>query len=202
MVVECGELRPAVRGYLSSISHADTLVGGLLKAIDESPYADNTIIVFWSDHGYHFGEKQRMAKRSLWERATRVPLIVVAPGITKPGSRCTRPVDLMALYPTLVDLCGLPPREKIEGESIAALLRDPDAQWDHVAITTHSQGSHSIRSQRWRYIRYVNGDEELYDHQTDPNEWSNLAERPEYGSVKEKLARWLPKEGDAKDDNE
>ncbi|UCC64063.1 MAG: sulfatase [Anaerolineae bacterium] len=202
MVVECGELRPAVRGYLSSISHADTLIGGLLKALDESPYARNTIIVFWSDHGYHFGEKQRMAKRSLWERATRVPLIVVAPGITRPGSRCNRPVDLMALYPTLVELCGLPPRKKIEGDNITALLRDPDAQWDHVAITTHSQGSHSIRDQRWRYIHYVNGDEELYDHETDPNEWNNLADRLEYASVKKKLTRWLPKDGDAKDDNE
>lgn len=194
MVVECGELRPAVRAYLSCISHADTLIGALLQTLDESPYAHNTVIVFWSDHGYHFGEKQRMAKRSLWERATRVPLIVVAPGVTKPGGRCDRPVDLMALYPTLVTLCGLPAREKIEGDDITALLHDPDAAWDHAAVTTHTQGSRSVRDQRWRYIRYVNGDEELYDHEGDPHEWTNLAARSEFASVKKKLARHLPKE--------
>ncbi len=202
MVVECGELRPAVRGYLSSISHADTLVGGLLKALDESPYADNTIIVFWSDHGYHFGEKQRMAKRSPWERATRVPLAVVAPGITKAGGRCSRSVDLMALYPTLAKLCGLPSQEKIEGDNIIPLLRNPNAEWSHPAITTLSKGSHAIRDERWRYIRYANGDEELYDHRKDPNEWNNLANRAEHGSIKKKLAQWLPKEGGVKDENE
>lgn len=194
MVVECGELRPALRAYLSCISHVDTLIGGLVRALDESPYAENTIIVFWSDHGYHFGEKQRMAKRSLWERATRVPLIVVAPGVTKSGGRCHRPVDLMALYPTLVTLCGLPAREKIEGDDITTLLRDPNAAWDHAAITTLTQGNHSIRDHRWRYIRYANGDEELYDHNTDPHEWTNLAGWPACASIKKKLAQYLPKE--------
>jgi arylsulfatase A-like enzyme len=191
MVVECGELRPAVRAYLACISHVDALVGGLIRALDESPYGRNTVIVFWSDHGYHFGEKQRMAKRSLWERATRVPLIVVAPGVTRAGARCNRPVDLMALYPTLTSLCGLPGREKIEGHDISPLLRDPDAAWDKVALTTHTKGSHSIRDRRWRYIRYANGDEELYDHTTDPREWTNLAARPGHETTKERLAQWL-----------
>jgi len=95
MVVECGELQAAVQGYLASISHADTLIGGLLDALDSSGHANDTIVVFWSDNGYHFGEKQRMAKRTLWDRAAHVPLIVAAPGITRPGSRCDRPVDLM-----------------------------------------------------------------------------------------------------------
>jgi len=194
MVVECGELRPAVQGYMASIAHADTLIGRLVKSLDESPYGDNTIIIFWSDHGYHFGEKQRMAKRSLWERSTRVPFIVVAPGITKPAGRCSRAVDLMSVYPTLVELCGLPVPGKTEGASVVPLLRNPAAKWGYAAVTTHTRGSHAVRSERWRYIRYANGDEELYDHETDPNEWRNLAGRPEHASMKRKMARWLSKQ--------
>jgi arylsulfatase A-like enzyme len=202
MVVECGELRPAVQGYLSSIAHADALIGGLLSALDKSPYGNNTVIVFWSDHGYHFGEKQRMAKRSLWERATRVPLIVVAPGITKAGGRCSKAVDLMSIYPSLVELCGLPTKPQIEGISFVPLLRNPKAKWNHAAITTHTKGSHAVRSEQWRYIRYANGDEELYNHKKDPEEWNNLADQPEYASVKKNLLRWLPDKGVQKDDNE
>jgi arylsulfatase A-like enzyme len=202
MVVKCEELRAAVQGYLASISHADTLIGGLMQALDRSPYAENTIVVFWSDNGYHFGEKQRMGKRSLWERAAHVPLIVAAPGITKPGGRCDHPVDLMSLYPTLVELCGLPVKVENEGVSIAPLLNNPAAKWEHVALTTHTKGNHTICSDRWRYIRCANGDEELYDHKTDPDEWNNLADQPEYTWVKKNLSRWLPGEGDGKDGNE
>ncbi len=193
MVVECGELRAAVRGYLASISHADALIGGLMRTLDSSGYGHNTIVVFWSDNGYHFGEKQRMAKRTLWDRAAHVPLMMVVPGITKPGRRCERPVDLMSLYPTLVELCGLPAKEENEGVSIVPLLRDPTAKWEHAALTTHGRGNHSVRSERWRYIRYANGDEELYDLQADRNEWENLAGRPGYEAVKENLAKRLAK---------
>jgi arylsulfatase A-like enzyme len=202
MVDECKELRAAVQGYLASISHADTLIGGLMQALDRSPYAENTIVVFWSDNGYHFGEKQRMGKRSLWERAAHVPLIVAAPGITKPGGRCDHPVDLMSLYPTLVELCGLPVKVENEGVSIVPLLKNPAAKWEHVALTTHTKGNHTICSDRWRYIRYANGDEELYNHEKDPEEWDNLADQSEYTSIKNKLSRWLPGEGDEKDDIE
>lgn len=193
MVVACGELRAAVQGYLASISHADTLIGGLMQALDSSPCAGSTFVVFWSDNGYHFGEKQRMAKRTLWDRAAHVPLIVAAPGVTQPGSRCERPVDLMSLYPTLVELCGLPAKTENEGVSIVPLLRDPTAKWEYPALTTHGRGNHSVRSGRWRYIRYANGDEELYDHEADQNEWKNLAGRSEYQDVKKKLRMWLPK---------
>ncbi len=172
-----------------------------MQALDRSPYAENTIVVFWSDNGYHFGEKQRMAKRSLWERAAHVPLIVAAPGITKPGGRCDRPVDLMSLYPTLVELCGLPLKVENQGVSIVPLLKNPAAKWEHVALTTHTKGNHTICSDRWRYIRYANGDEELYNHEKDPEEWNNLADQPEYTLVKKNLSRWLPGEGDEKDDN-
>ena len=194
MVVECNELRNAVRAYQASITHADTLVGALLDTLDESGHAKNTIVVFWSDHGYHFGEKQRMAKRTLWERATRVPLIVAAPGVTTRGTRCTRPVDLMAVYPTLAELCGLPAPDKNDGTSLVPLLSDANAPWDHVALTTHKKGNHAVRTERWRYIRYASGDEELYDHNTDPNEWTNLASRPEYADLKMELARHMPQE--------
>ncbi|UCG48763.1 MAG: sulfatase, partial [Phycisphaerales bacterium] len=146
MVVECGEFRAAVQGYLASISHADTLIGGLMQALDSSGYADNTIVVFWSDNGYHFGEKQRMAKRTLWDRAAHVPLIVAVPGVTKAGGRCERPVDLMSLYPTLVELCGLPAKAENEGVSIVPLLRNPTAKWEYPAITTHGKGNHTVRS--------------------------------------------------------
>jgi len=194
MVVACGELRAAVQGYLASISHADALIGGLLRVLDSNGYGENTIVVFWSDNGYHFGEKQRMAKRTLWDRAAHVPLIVVAPGVTTPGSRCDRPVDLMSLYPTLLELCGLPANEKNEGISIVPLLKDPAAKWEHAALTTHTQGNHAICTERWRYIRYANGDQELYDRVADPNEWRNLAPQPEYESVIRDLAGQMPRE--------
>ena len=193
MVVECRELRAAVQGYMASISHADALIGGLMHALDNSRYVDNTIVIFWSDNGYHFGEKQRMAKRSLWERAARVPLIVAVPGMTEPGSRCDRPVDLMSLYPTLVELCGLPARKENEGVSIVPLLKNPVAKWGHAALTTHTKGNHSVCTEQWRYIHYANGDEELYERRADPNEWNNLADKPEYEDLRKRLARWLPK---------
>ena len=173
-----------------------------MQALDRSLYVENTIVVFWSDNGYHFGEKQRMGKRSLWERAAHVPLIVAAPGITKPGGRCDHPVDLMSLYPTLVELSGLPVKVENEGVSIVPLLKNPAAKWEHVALTTHTKCNHTICSDRWRYIRYANGDEELYNHEKDPEEWNNLADQPEYTSVKKNLSRWLSDEGGEKDDNE
>jgi arylsulfatase A-like enzyme len=191
MVVDSGEMRAAVQAYLACIAHADTLIGGLLDTLDAQGLADNTIIILWSDHGYHFGEKQRTAKRSLWERATRVPFIVVAPGITLPMQRCSQPVDLMSVYPTLLQLCGLPPNAANEGISVVPLLREPEATWEHVALTTHTENNHAIRTDRWRYIRYANGDEELYDLNHDPNEWDNLATRPEFARLKQELAAQL-----------
>ena len=101
-----------------------------------------------------------------------------------------------------MELCGLPARPEIEGVSIVPLLRNPMAKWNHAAITTHTKGSHAVRTEQWRYIRYANGDEELYDHEKDPEEWNNLANQPEYTSIKKNLSRWLPSEGDAKHENE
>jgi len=152
---------------------------------------DNTIVVIWSDHGWHLGEKAISGKNTLWERSARVPVIISGPGFAE-GEVCARPVELLDLFPTLVDACGLPERTDIEGQSLVPLLEDPDAPREHPAITTHGPDNHAIRSERWRYIRYANGEEELYDLQMDPNEWANLAERPGFEAVIEEHRKWLP----------
>ncbi|EAQ82092.1 sulfatase-like hydrolase/transferase [Blastopirellula marina] len=182
----------AVQGYLASIEFADAQVGRLIAALEASPYADNTIIVLWGDHGWHLGEKQHWRKFSLWEEADRVPLLIIAPGMTKPNQHCERTVTLLDLYPTLAELCGLTAPKVVEGQSLAPLLKDPAAAWDRPAITTHGKNNHAVRDERWRYIRYADGSEELYDHQEDPQEWTNVAEVPKNDAVKKRLAKWLP----------
>ncbi|AZM49593.1 iduronate-2-sulfatase [Streptomyces sp. WAC 06738] len=192
-VLEHDQWRQAVQGYLASISFADAVLGRILDAYDASPWKDNTVLVLWSDHGWHLGEKLHWRKFSLWEEATRNALMIVAPGVTTPGSRSDQAVDLMGVYPTLTELCGLPERAEIEGASLVPLLRKPDAERKRPALTTFGQGNHSIRTERWRYTRYNDGGEELYDHSDDPLEWTNLATRPEYTAIKKELAQWLPK---------
>ncbi len=189
--VETNHWRPAVQSYLSCIRFTDEQVGRLLDALDESPYARNTIVVLYSDHGFFLGEKQRWAKQALWERATRVPFIIVAPGM-KAGEACARPTELLSIYPTLIELCGLPTRNDLEGLSLAPLLKDPQANWPQVALTTHGKDNHSVRTETHRYIRYRDGSEELYDHRTDPNEWTNLAGNPEHSELKSQLAKSFP----------
>jgi arylsulfatase A-like enzyme len=191
-VIETDNWRKAVSGYLSSISFVDACVGRVLEAFDNSAYTDNTIIVLWSDHGWHLGEKLHWRKFALWEEATHNVFMVVAPGLTRAGGRCSRPVSLLDIYPTLIELCGLPPKEGLEGQSLVPLLKDPGAEWERPALTTHGRENHSIRSERWRYIRYRDGTEELYDHDNDELEWTNLAGRAEHADVKQELARWLP----------
>jgi arylsulfatase A-like enzyme len=172
-----------------------------MDALDASPHATNTVVVLWTDHGWHLGEKQHWRKFALWEEATRTPLIFVAPpgapGLPKgasAGTRVDQPVSLLDIYPTLVDLCGLPARGGLSGQSLVPLMADADAEWERPAITTHGRLNHAIRSQRWRYIRYADGAEELYDHQSDSMEYTNLANRPEYEQVKQELSAWLPTE--------
>jgi arylsulfatase A-like enzyme len=192
-VVEAKQWEKAVQAYLACISFADAQVGRLLDALDRSEYAGNTIIVLWSDHGWHLGEKRHWRKFALWEEATRVTMMVVAPGVTKENQRCTRTVNLMDIYPTLVELCGLLPKPGLEAVSLAPLLRDPEAKWDFPSVTTHGRNNHAVRNERWRYIRYEDDGEELYDHEADPLEWKNLANDPQYVSVKAELGKWLPK---------
>ncbi|MCX8036455.1 MAG: sulfatase [Candidatus Sumerlaeia bacterium] len=196
-VQKAGKWGEAVAAYLSAIAFVDATVGRLIKALDASDYAKNTIICLWGDHGWHLAEKLHWHKSTLWEEATRAPLIMVAPGVTKPGSRSPRTVDFMHIYPTLVELCGLPPREGLDGVSLLPLLKDPNAQWDRPAITTFMRGNHSVRTERWRYTRYVDGEEELYDHNNDEMEWTNLAKNPIFDGVKKELAKWIPTENRA-----
>jgi arylsulfatase A-like enzyme len=191
-IVESNNWEKAVRGYLASITFADAQIGRLLDALDKSPAAERTIIVFWGDHGWHLGEKRHWRKFALWEEATRVPLVIVAPGVTKAGGRCERTASLLDLYPTLVELCGLPAKPGLEGKSLKPLLVDPAAAWDRPVVTTHGRGNHAVRSERYRYIRYNDGGEELYDHQLDPLEHKNLADEPKLAQVKRDLAKWLP----------
>ncbi|HYE20784.1 MAG TPA: sulfatase [Tepidisphaeraceae bacterium] len=192
-MVESGRWKEAVRAYLASIAYTDMNVGRVLDALDKSPHKDNTIVVFWGDHGWHLGEKEHWRKFALWEESTRSPLIVVAPGVTKAGGVSGRTVDFMSIYPTLCDLAGIAIPKHVEGPSLKPLLQDPAAEWAHAAVTTHTFNNHAVRTEQFRYIRYANGDEELYDHAADPNEWKNLAGDLKYVDMKAKLAAQLPK---------
>ncbi len=191
-VLKYDQWRRAVQGYLASIAFMDECVGRVVDALDASPYADNTIIILWSDHGWHLGEKLHWRKFALWEEATHNVLMVVAPGMTRPRQRCPRPASLMDIYPTVVELCGLPPPAGLEGASLVPLLKEPQVPWERPALTTHGKDNHSVRDERFRLIRYADGSEELYDHDADPLEWKNLAGDPAFASVKARLARWFP----------
>jgi arylsulfatase A-like enzyme len=193
LVMQEGKYRELLQAYLANITYCDALVGRLLEALAAGPAANNTIIVLWSDQGWHLGEKNHLHQFTLWERSTRVPFLVVAPGVTRPQTRTTRAVGLIDLFPTLNELCALPPVANLDGQSLVPLLRDPQLAWDRPALTTHGRGNHALRSERWRYIRYEDGGEELYDHASDPHEWTNLAGKPEFAAVKADLAKSLPK---------
>ncbi|MCS6850699.1 MAG: sulfatase [Gemmataceae bacterium] len=186
-----GEWRNLVRSYLACVSFTDSQVGRVLDALEANGLSKQTVVVLWSDHGWHLGEKQITGKNTLWERSTRVPLIFAGPGV-RPGGRSSRPVELLDVYPTLVELCGLAPRDDLEGHSLGPLLRDAAAARPWPAITSHNQGNHAVRSEQWRYIRYADGSEELYDLRHDPREWTNLASDPRYAAVLAEHRRWLP----------
>ncbi len=188
-----GSFTAFVRSYAACCAFADAQIGRVLDALDTSPRKDNTIIILWSDHGFHLGEKQHIEKFALWEKSNHIPFIVVAPGVTKPGTRCGKPVDLSVFYPTLLELCGLAADKKCDGRSIVPLLKNPDAEWNEPALMTYGRGNHSVRSERWRYIRYADGTEELYDHESDPHEWVNLADSSKHASVIADHRKWLPK---------
>lgn len=184
--------RNMVRSYLACTSFVDDQVGRILQALDETGLAQNTILVLWGDNGWHLGEKGITGKNSLWEESTHVPLIIAGPG-TRPDGRSTQPVELLDIYPTLIDLCSLPAKPELEGLSLVPQLHDPSAKRERPAIITSNQGNHAIRSERWRFIRYADGSEELYDLQTDPQEWTNLAGKAEFASVLAEHKKWLPK---------
>ena len=192
MVLKHDQWHRAVQSYLATISFADAHVGRLLDALDESEHAEDTIVVLWGDHGWHLGQKQHWRKHALWEVATRTTLIISSPRGTRRDVTSPRPVSLIDLYPTLVELSGVPGRTGLDGQSLVPLLGNPQLEWPRPVLTTYGYRNHSVRTERWRYIEYHDGGKELYDHDADPNEWTNLASLPEYASVVEELAGFLP----------
>jgi len=191
-IVKEGKWRDAVRAYLAAISFADAMIGRLLDGLAQSPHAANTVIVFWSDNGWHLGEKEHWHKSTLWQRSTHVPLIFAGPGIRQPGVARQQAVSLLDIYPTLVDLCGLPKRPNLEGLSLRPQLNDATVKRPP-AVIDFMRGNHAVRDERWRYIRYHDGTEELYDEKSDPQDWRNLAADPKHAAKKAELARWVPK---------
>lgn len=182
--------RNIVHAYLACISFADHQVGKVLDALEAGPHKDNTVIVLWSDHGYHMGEKNTFQKQSLWERSSHVPVVIAGPKV-KAGQRCDRVVSLLDLYPTLLELCGLPGNPSNEGRSLVPLLEDSSKAWPYPAVTGWKEGSFALQNERYRYIRYGDGSEELYDHRSDLNEFVNLAGQAEMNGIKSELARQL-----------
>ena len=185
--------RSLTLAYLASISFVDHCVGIVLDALESSPHAKDTIVVLWSDHGFHLGEKQHWAKRTLWEESTRVPLLITGPGID-PGQHCKEAVSLIDIYPTLLELCDLPTASHLEGVSVVPQLQAPSTPRAHPAITSSYYGNHSVRTRDWRLISYEDGSEELYDHRVDPDEFNNLANLPQHKAMRDKLKAWIPRD--------
>ena len=190
--------RRAVQAYLATISFVDAQIGRVLDALNRSDHADNTIIVLWGDHGWHLGEKEHWRKHALWNVSTRTPLIFVTPdGIQHKIARdqlCRSPVSLIDIYPTLIDLCGLPKRAGLDGHSLQPILQNPRRKWPHPVVITYGLNNHAIQTQRWRYIQYQDGGQELYDHDHDPNEWTNLAKSTKYSEVISELKMAIPRQ--------
>lgn len=180
------EWKYMVQSYLACITYADTQVGHLLEAIKKNPRGRETMIILTGDHGWHLGEKGHWCKSALWRDATHVPYVVVAPGIAKPGTVNHQPVSLVDTYPTLCDLAGIPKPEHLDGESVVPLLKDPSAKRDSAFISYGPENT-AIQTERYRYIRYEDDSEELYDQKEDPHEWTNLISDPEYAELKAKL---------------
>ena len=185
--------RKFVLAYCACTTFADYSVGRIIEALDQSPYAENTIVIFWSDNSYHCGEKNHWEKTTLWEQAALTPMAIRLPARCNGGKNCGRTVTTVDLFPTLVDYCRLePPQHKLEGRNLRPLFEDPTAKWNRPALTTYGEKYASIRDERYRYIRYPDGTEELYDHQNDTHEINNLALNPAYNAIKKPLAGWIP----------
>ncbi|MDR3198418.1 MAG: sulfatase [Planctomycetaceae bacterium] len=190
--------RQAIQGYHAATTFMDAQVGRIIEELDRLGLQKNTIIVFLSDHGYHLGEHGLWRKSSLFDRVPHVPLIIVTPNAKGNGYSSPRTVELLDLYPTLADLCGLTSPDYLDGVSLKPLLENPDTTWNRSAITQVWRGSfhgYSIRNERFRYTIWDNNTkgEQLYDHETDPNEYHNLADNPEFASIKTVLKEELLK---------
>lgn len=187
-------LEGAVHGYLACISYADAMLGRVLDAIEDGPNADNTVVVLWSDHGYHHGEKFDWGKHTLWERTSNVPLIFAGPGVAD-GAKIDATVSLIDLFPTVTGMAGVKDEEPRDGESLAGILKQPSSAKDRTILLPGMRPQeYAMIDQSWRYIRYADGGEELYQVQEDPHEWVNLASLPEYQEQKERLRALGPRE--------
>lgn len=189
--IESGEWPKIVQAYLACISFVDYYVGEIIHALENSKYAENTMIVLWSDHGYRLGEKGTFAKHCLWEEATNAPLIFSGKEITK-AKKIKSPAEMLSIYPTLLDLCGLPANPQLEGKSLVPILKNKKDRVQTHALTTYGYNNHGLRTENERYIRYQDGSEEYYNHITDPDEWHNLAGKEETKNKIEKLREYLP----------
>jgi len=188
---EANEWKNLVRSYLACTSFVDSQVGRVTEALEKNNLAENTIIVIWSDHGWHLGEKLITGKNTLWERSTRVPLIFAGPGITA-NAVCTKPAELLDIYPTLLELCDLPHNTKLEGHSLVPQLKDANTTRKWPAITSHNRNNTTIRTDNYRYIHYADGSEEFYDMKQDPAEWKNLSSDPKFAKLMKEHRAWLP----------
>ncbi len=189
--IESGNWDDIIQAYLACVTFVDAQVGRVMDALENSEYADNTIIVLWSDHGYRLGEKETFAKHALWEEATNAPLIFSAPTLPK-GKVVDQPVEMLSIYPTLLELSGLDAYNKNEGISLVELMQSDKMEKAYHAITTYGMNNHSVRSEKFRYTRYEDGSEELYDHETDPNEWINIAADQQTETLRQELSTRLP----------
>ncbi|RTE53950.1 DUF229 domain-containing protein [Arenibacter aquaticus] len=198
-VTEAGQWKKAIQGYLASVAFSDAMVGRLLQALEQSPYADNTIVVLWSDHGWQLGEKKHWRKFALWENVIRSVLMIKVPKQlekmpmgSKNGIATHNLSSLMDIYPTLVDLCNLPEKEDMDGVSLRPILQDPEKEVPRPIITTYDYGSYSVRYKNWHFIDYIDGYSELYNLDNDPDEWYNLEEVDSLQSVKSQLRSFIP----------
>jgi len=189
---ETGEWKKIVQAYLACISYVDYELGRVLDALENSKHANNTVIVLWSDHGYRLGEKGTFAKHALWETATKAPLIFAGPNLPK-GKKIDTPVEMLSIYPTLLELSGLPTYKRNEGCSLVDMMQQDKGFAGSKAITTFGMNNHAIKMDKYRYIQYEDGKEEFYDHRLDPNEWKNEAGNPKYKVQIEKMKGFLPK---------
>ena len=198
-VIEAGKWKEAIRGYLASITFADAMVGKLLENLKMSKYAENTIIVIWSDHGWQLGEKMHWRKFALWENVIKTLLMIKVPeGITvlPSGSNNGKNVEsltsLLDIYPTLVELCDLPQNNNLDGKSLVKLLENPERKIDRSIITTYDFADYSVRKGPWHYINYVDGSEELYNLENDNEEWYNLIGQGSYENIVGELRSHIP----------
>ena len=191
-LIEQGEWKEVIQAYLASIAFVDAQLGKVLDALENSGYADNTIVVLWSDHGYHLGEKNRFAKMSLWNQDTRSVMIINDQKYVS-NQEIDAPVQLVDMYPTLVELCGLPEYALADGHSLVPLLENPGVAWEHPALTFYGQDNVAVRYGNYRLIQYENGAKELYNIKKDPREWDNLAGQKKYEGKIKQLQKFIPK---------